>query len=80
MPWRCPRPERGRTNAAIPGSAMWIAMPVGINSLAPGARSSGRREHGPQIESRGTLGGIVRQRKLGPQPGVQDLDLKTMQA
>ena len=33
--------ERGRITAAKAGSAIWIAIPVGISSVFPGARSSG---------------------------------------
>src|SRR5437868_5733449 len=41
MPCLCPSPERGRTTAASPGSARWIAMPLGTSSAAPGASVSG---------------------------------------
>src|SRR5712692_8295841 len=37
MPCLWPRPERGSTNAASPGSARLMAMPLGTSSAAPGA-------------------------------------------
>src|SRR5262245_17353875 len=41
MPCLCPSPERGSTTAARPGSARWMAMPLGTSSEAPGASVSG---------------------------------------
>src|SRR5258706_5586395 len=41
MPCLAPRPERGRTRAAKPASAMWMAMPEGTSWLSPGLSSSG---------------------------------------
>ncbi len=37
MPCLCPRPERGSSIAARPGSPMWIDRPVGINAAWPGS-------------------------------------------
>src|SRR5688572_12567062 len=36
MPCLCPRPERGMSTAAMPGSSRCIAMPVGTSALSPG--------------------------------------------
>jgi hypothetical protein len=41
MPCLWPSPERGRIIAASPGSARWIAMPVGTSTVWPGASTSG---------------------------------------
>src|SRR5690606_15944502 len=41
MPCLWPRPERGRSIAASPGSPMWIAMPVGTRWVSPGASVTG---------------------------------------
>ena len=42
---RWPSPERGSTSAASPGSATWIASPVGISSTSPGASVASSARH-----------------------------------
>ena len=58
MPCLWPRPERGRIIAARPGSAMWIARPVGISCASPGREHERRVEAGAQVEA-GAAGGRV---------------------
>src|SRR5690554_6707071 len=41
MPCLWPSPERGSTIAARPGSARWIARPLGTSAVSPGCRVSG---------------------------------------
>ena len=46
-------PERGRITAASPGSATWIATPVGTSSTCPGASEQRRVDARAQIHSGG---------------------------
>src|ERR1700674_1348207 len=45
MPCLWPRPERGMTIAASPGSSRWIASPEGTSAESPGRRVSGSSMH-----------------------------------
>ena len=64
MPCLWPRPERGRIIAARPGSAMWIARPVGISCACAGREHERRVEAGAQVEA-GAAGGRVGRHLLG---------------
>src|SRR4051812_30461202 len=45
MPCLWPRPERGMSTAARPGSPRWIAIPVGTRELSPGRSVIGSSMH-----------------------------------
>src|SRR5437879_3840699 len=87
MPCLCPRPERGSTTAASPGSARWMAMPL---ELAPGAAELGPSgiaihlselerlfDARAQVETRRPGCGILRQRIA--QPRVEDFYVESLQ-